>query len=1079
LQQGLLFHSLLTAGAGMYLNQLRLTLDGTLDPRALQAAWQDMAEQHPVLRTHFELGQESGPLQVVHRQAVLPFAVYDWRNAEAGLDGHCNADSDRSFETRLAQWLANDLRTDFDPSRAPLMRVALFARPDGAHDLVWTSHHALLDGWSSAQLLNALTQSYRARTRGAAPSITHAPGVAYREYVRWLAHDDATRSHADWWRELSGNADEAALLTPSLGRPLQREPGSHDWSTRLPDALHANLLLAAQRAQVTLNTLMQGAWAILIARYGGRRRAAFGVTVSGRPADLPGVERMMGLFINSVPLWVDARADAPTAQWLRELHTLNHALREHEHTPITRIQQWTGRSGDNLFDTLFVFENYPLERVLETGGDALTIRGVHSADRTHYPLTLAVLPRGQLDLQWAWDGERFERATIERLAADYERVLTQLASAVLGGNRVRDRVDPPQIARLGDIELSGSALGTQPQRIYDFDPVMPRFSARAARQPDAIALACRGVTLSYRDLDDWSARIGKQLERAGLRGDQRVGVCVTRGVGLPAALFGIWKAGGAYVPLDPAYPRERLSGMLDDADVRHVIADTACIDRLGSLFDGREVICIDALAAASDATDNTTPASGWHKPVAPDQLAYVIYTSGSTGKPKGVALSHRALSLHLADFRSVYAIGANDVVLQSSTINFDVALHELLPALLQGGRVEMRGPDAWDIDSLNATLVDAGVTFARIPTSLWQQWQRAAPPASALHALRQITVGGEALAGDTLGRWLAGPLAAIQVDNLYGPTETAVAALYHRTGASDRAHVIVPIGRPFPGRGVALLDEDGLRVPHGGLGELCISGDCLARGYLGRPGLSAAQLVPDPDGTPGARLYRTGDLCRIGADGTVQFLGRIDQQIKLRGQRIEPGEIEAALRSCAGVTQALVALHGEDEHQRLIAYVVGEVGIAPLQQTLSSRLPDAWMPGAFVKLERLPLMPNGKLDRRALPPPEPLTDAPAIAPRNPTEQTIAEIWQDVLGVPKVFVHDNFYALGGHSLLAVQIAARLTRALQQTVPLAAVLAQATVAKLADYLRDSADAGAQAQAAQAAQRDTMKQLLAELD
>ncbi|MFM0609409.1 amino acid adenylation domain-containing protein [Paraburkholderia sediminicola] len=1079
LQQGLLFHSLLTAGAGMYLNQLRLTLDGALDPRALLAAWQDMLDQHPVLRTHFELGQESGPLQVVHRHADVPFTTHDWRAHAA------------DYDTRLAQWLAADLRSDFDPGRAPLMRVALFARPDGAHDLVWTSHHALLDGWSSARLLNALSQTYRARTHSdtsatalvtrasTAPVAPVASIAPYRDYVRWLAHDAATRDHADWWRNLASHADDAALLAPSLGRPQQREPSSHDWSTRLADSLRIRLLQAAQRAQVTLNTLMQGAWAILLARYGGRHRAAFGVTVSGRPADLPGVEQMMGLFINSVPLWVDAPAGAPTTDWLRELHTLNHALREHEHTPITRIQQWTGRSGDNLFDTLFVFENYPLDRVLEADGDGLTIRALQSADRTHYPLTLAVLPRERLDLQWAWDGERFERATIERLAVDYERILTQLAAAVVGSDNAHGR----RTARLGDIALSGETLDSQPQRRYDFEPVMPRFSARAARQPDAIALACRGATLSYRQLDDWSSRIGARLKHAGLRGDQRVGVCVTRGVGLPAALFGIWKAGGAYVPLDPTYPRERLAGMLDDADVRHVVADAACIAQLGALFAGREVIRIDAAEAAEaghivTSVEDAAPA-GWHQPIAPEQLAYVIYTSGSTGKPKGVALSHRALSLHLADFQSVYGIGAGDVVLQSSTINFDVALHELLPALLQGGRVEMRGPDAWDIDTLNATLVDAGVTFARIPTSLWQQWQRAAPPAAALRALRQITVGGEALAGDTLARWRTGPLVAIRVDNLYGPTETAVAALYHRTGAADEAHVIVPIGRPYPGRGVALLDDDGLRVPHGGIGELCISGDCLARGYLGRPGLTAAQFVPDPDGSPGARLYRTGDLCRFGPDGTVQFLGRIDQQIKLRGQRIEPGEIEAALRSCVGVTQAVVALHGEGEHQRLIAYVVGAVETASLTQALSARLPEAWMPGAFVMLDRLPMLPNGKLDLRALPPPAPPADAPAIAPRNPVEQTIAEVWQDVLGVPTVFVHDNFYALGGHSLLAVQIAARLTRALQQTVPLAAVLAQATVARLAESLREASDGEAQTQVAQAAQRDTMKQLLAELD
>ncbi|WP_175907566.1 non-ribosomal peptide synthetase, partial [Burkholderia seminalis] len=1063
LQQGLLFHSLLNRGAGMYVNQLRMTIDGALDAHVLRLAWQDLIDRHAVLRTHFELGQESGPLQVVHRRVELPFTVHDF--GTAGAD----------YDARLASWLASDLHDDFEPGIAPLMRVALFARPDGAHDLVWTSHHALLDGWSSAQLLAALSATYLGRVTGVAPSADAAtPAVPpYRDYVRWLALDAAARDHADWWRTCAADADEAALLASALARPRSPQPGSHDASTRLDDALHAGLQHAAQRAQVTLNTLMQGAWAILVARYGGRRRAAIGVTVSGRPADLPGVERMTGLFINSVPLWVDVPADAPTADWLRGLQAHNHALREHEHTPITRIQQWIGRSGDNLFDTLFVFENYPLDRIAEAGDDGLSIRRVLSADRTHYPLTLAVLPRAQLDLQWSWDGERFDRATIDALAADYVQILAQLAHAVTAHHPAPNG----RAAMLGDIVLSGATLDSQPRQIYEFSPVMPRFSARAARQPDAVALACRGDTLAYGELDAWSDRLGWQLHRAGVRADARVGVCVTRGVGLPAALFGIWKAGGAYVPLDPAYPPERLRDMLDDAGVRHVVADDACISQLGTWLAGRDVIRVER--AAPGEVEAAPPPTGWQPRIEPDQLAYVIYTSGSTGKPKGVALSHRALSLHLADFQSVHAIGARDVVLQSSTINFDVALHELLPALLQGGRVEMRGPDAWDIDSLNATLVGAGVTFARIPTSLWRQWHPAAPPADALAALRQITVGGEALAGDALARWHAGPLAGIRLDNLYGPTETAVAALHHRTGPADAAHVIVPIGRPYPGRGAVLLDEAGLRVPPGGLGELCIGGDCLARGYLGRAAPTAAQFVPDPAGPPGARLYRTGDLCRVDADGTVQFLGRIDQQIKLRGQRIEPGEIEATLRQCTSVADAIVALHGERDRERLVAYVVGDAAHASLAQALRARLPEAWVPTAFVTLDRLPLLPNGKLDRRALPAPEAAADARPVAPRDPVEQAIADVWRDVLDVPAISVHDNFHELGGHSLLAVQIAARLARALERPVALAAVLAHPTVARLAAHLAGAAEADAHTQQTQAAQRDTMKQLLAELD
>ncbi len=1073
LQQGLLYHSLLNEGAGLYVNQLRLTLDGALDARALRAAWQHVIAQHAVLRTHFELGQESGPLQVVHRAAQVPFGELDWR--ASGDD----------YETRLAAWRDADLRAGFDPARAPLMRVALIARPDGAHDLVWTSHHALLDGWSSGQLLGALSRVYRHYADAAAPEPTTTPAAPYRDYVRWLAHDAATRDHAAWWQAFAANAEDATLLAPSLGQPrpqdihqeAHHEAGAHDWSVRIDGALHARLRRAAERAQVTLNTLMQGAWALLVARYGGRSRAAFGVTVSGRPAGLPGVERMLGLFINSVPMWVDTPAGANTRDWLRDLHALNETLRDHEHTPMTRIQQWTGRSGDALFDTLFVFENYPVDRALDAAPGGLTMRSLHSADRTHYPLTLAVLPRGDLDLQWAWQGERFARASVEALSADYVHVLEQFAAALL---------DAPQAeharlgARLGDIALAAAPRETQPQRIDVFDAVTTRFSARALQHPARIALACRGDTLSYGALDAWSDAIAARLVQAGLRADQRVGVCVTRGVGLPAALLGIWKAGGAWVPLDPDYPRDRLADMLDDAQVQHLVADAACLARLGELFAARRVVTLERADADANARANTNAALP--ALASPEQLAYVIYTSGSTGKPKGVAISHRALSLHLADFQRVYGIAENDVVLQSSTINFDVALHELMPALLAGARVEMRGPDAWDLDTLNATLVNAGVTFARIPTALWQQWQHSAPAPQALRALRQITVGGEALAGDALARWRNGPLGAIRVDNLYGPTETAVAALWHRTGAADTAHSIVPIGVPFAARGVALLDVHGQSVPPGGIGELCISGASLARGYLARPGLSAERFVPDPLGAPGARLYRTGDLCRIGADGVVQFLGRIDQQIKLRGQRIEPGEIEAALRACAGVRQAVVGLHGEGERQQLVAWIVGAAATDVLAATLRARLPEAWVPGAFVTLERLPMLPNGKLDRRALPAPDLHASAAPVAPRDDLEQAIATVWQDVLAAPALSVHDNFHALGGHSLLAVQIAARLTRVLAQPVALAAVLAHGTVARLAQHLRDNAAeqaAAAQQQEAAADDRDVMKRLLAELD
>ncbi|KKJ01902.1 amino acid adenylation domain-containing protein, partial [Burkholderia gladioli] len=367
-------------------------------------------------------------------------------------------------------------------------------------------------------------------------------------------------------------------------------------------------------------------------------------------------------------------------------------------------------------------------------------------------------------------------------------------------------------------------------------------------------------------------RVARALAAAGVGPDARVGICMTRSLGMVAALLGTLRSPGAFVPLDPAYPAERLAMMLDDAGVKVVLTDADAQARCGELFAGRVAIDVGALAAAEAESDHagSTPAEPH-----PDQLAYVIYTSGSTGRPKGVAISHGAFAAHLDDFIAAHAISAADTQLQSSTINFDVALHEMLPALLQGGRIEMRGPEAWDIDTTSRHLIDARVTFSRLPTAYWQQWLRTPPPPEALAALRQITVGGEGLPGDALAQWQRGPLGRIGLANLYGPTETTVACMYRATTPEDASQAIVSIGVPYASRTARVLDRDGNEAPIGALGELCIGGHTLARGYLDRPSLTADRFVPDPLGAPGSRLYRSGDLCRRRADGAIDFLGRL------------------------------------------------------------------------------------------------------------------------------------------------------------------------------------------------------------
>ncbi|HEY0185493.1 MAG TPA: amino acid adenylation domain-containing protein, partial [Rhodopila sp.] len=645
--------------------------------------------------------------------------------------------------------------------------------------------------------------------------------------------------------------------------------------------------------------------------------------------------------------------------WLQTLQQHNSALREHEYTPLADLQRIAGRPGGTLFDTLLVFENYPVDAAVKEADTRLDVIETEMRNRTHYPLTLTIAPQSSLRLQWEWDGEQLDRNAIERLSADFEAVLHQFATR---GE-----------CCLGTIEFAEAPATAVVA--YPFRAPAERIAAQATLRPEALALCCAGVELSYGALERWSNQVAWRLNRLGAQPDERIGLCAERSVDLAAGLLGILKSGAAFVPLDPAYPEARLREMMEDAGVQRVVVDALTVRQLPWLRGYQQI----ALSGVADERD-----TAGHAPVDPEQLAYVIYTSGSTGRPKGVAVSHRALSLHLDDFVTRFSLGEADTMLQFSTLNFDAALDQLLGVLTQGGRVLMRGPDPWDSWQLNQALADDGVTAAYLPAAYWQQWLDTLP--ATLPALRQLMVGGEALPGDALARWRAGPLGAIRLDNRYGPTEATVTALVHEAMAEDTADAIVPIGRPYPSRMAVILDDDGCAVPAGGIGELCLGGPSLARGYLDRPALTAERFVPNPF-VQGARLYRTGDLCRQRADGTVMFLGRLDDQAKIRGYRVEPQEVAARLRTLPGVRAAFVAARPDRQGRpRLVAYAAGN-GLDPtaMRQALIETLPEYMVPSVIIVLSSLPLLPNGKIDRRALPEPEDAAPAARVGPRTAAE----------------------------------------------------------------------------------------------
>ncbi len=992
-QQGLLFHTMHDGGWGLYVDQIRFTMAASVDVLRLRRAWEQAIQRHDILRTRFEWQHGGKPLQVVQREATLPFVETD-------------ASSIVDYESYLAALLMDDLAQGFDLDRAPLMRVCIVRRPDGALDVIWTSHHALLDGWSTSRLLGEILESYRQ------PQVTpKRTPIPYRGYVAWLGEQPSTEA---WWRAKLASTRDPARLLPSLSRKTSSGVGSRKLVLPLDSVLDARIRQRAQMWRLTLSTLTQAAWALVLGCYGNRDQAVFGVTVSGRPPELTGIEEMLGLFMHSLPIWVDLPAETRVAVWLDGLQRDNVALRQHEHTPLSEIQRWSGLAGDALFDTLFVFENYPVHGALSDGANELGVSRLEKVDRTHFPLTVTVRPEPVLQFEWEWDEARIEGATASALARDFVRALEQLTLAT-------------RETRVGEISLGDAAAARIPVT-HPYRPVPSQIAGQCLAWVDRAAVQCDASVASYGELGAWSSWLGVELTSRGVRREQLVGLCVSRSLSLVASVLGIWKSGGAVVPLDPTYPEERLRQMLKGVTV--VVADAVTSSSLNTILSGVQLVEVGfapgwRAGAASDSVERQAATTTLRTEHRPDELAYVIYTSGSTGEPKGVAVSHGSLSAHIQDFVDHYRIDETDCQLFSSTINFDVWLHELLPALTRGGRVMMRGEAPWEFATLTEHLRGREVTFARVSTAYWAQWvkwlrhegQGVALPSQ----LRQVTVGGEGLSGDALKDWFSGPLASVRLDNLYGPTETTVAALHHRTSEADAREVVVPIGHPFPSRGVAVIDAWGREVPAGGVGELCIRGATVARGYLGRASETAARFVPDPRVT-GGRLYRTGDLSRLCADGTAEFLGRTDEQIKLRGYRIELGEVETALRSCAGVREAVAAVRGEGEHRRLIGYVTGQPDLDALREELSRKLPAYMVPAAYARLESLPVLANGKVDRRGLPEPGLVAREQPLPARTPTEAALQEVWQRVLKRAEIGVRDNYFELGGDSILTLQIVA---------------------------------------------------------
>ena len=1012
LQQGLLFHAELAAGdLDAYVVQLCLELGGDVDAGRLRRAAGALVGRHPNLRAAFVRDGAGEPLQVVHRHVEVPFT---WIDSADGAEP----------AAALEQIMEADRRAGFDTGSAPLLRVTLIRTGPHRYRLVLSMHHILIDGWSTPLLIRELLTLYARDGDSAAP----APVPPYRDYLTWLQTQDRHAAEAAWARALAGTTEPTFLAPADRGRRLA--VGAREVDLPLSENRTAELVAAANRQEVTLNTLCQAAWAIVLGTETGRDDVVFGATVSGRPPQIPGIESMIGLFVNTVPVRVRLDRRETLAGLVEQIRGEQTALLDQHHLGLAQIQNTVGPGA--MFDTVTVFESYPVDRAGLS--EALDIAGmhvldVHGRDAAHYPLGLIIHHDTGLHLTFEYLPSLFTHKHIEALADRVRRVLDAFV----------DDIDLP----LGHLTLlspeAHTALVPARGRPGAVTSVLPQVLT-SAMTPDTEAVVCDGVSLSYCELDETSNRWARVLADTGIGPESVVALALPRSLDAVTAVWAVAKTGAAFVQIDPAHPRDRIARILADSGVATGLTLDTCRDRLPENIEWRVLDRPAFAAMAASASTATVTDAERTTALRPEHPAYLVYTSGSTGTPKGVVVTHTGIANLAAEARERFGLTATARVLAAASPSFDVSILEWLGAAAAGATAVLAPASVIAGTELAETIEAGHVTHAALtPTVL------ASLDPGAVATLGTLILGGETCPPDLVARWAPGRT----VINSYGATETTIMSC--AAAPTTLPDGPMTIGGPVRGFAAVVLDR-GLRpVPPGVAGELYLSGPGLARGYHRQPATTGARFVPDPYGPPGSRMYRTGDLVSWTTDRTLQYRGRNDLQIEIGGNRIEPGDIESALRSHTDVVQAAVTVRPRpDGTDHLVGYVVLVPGATldtpALTTHLAVRLPTQMIPTGLVALDRIPLTATGKLDYRALPVPG-RSPVPFRSPSTPLEATVCTAFAHTLHIERAGAEDGFFTLGGDSLAAARLVVRLRESTGVDVPVQWVFTDPTPQALA--------------------------------
>ncbi|WP_270168683.1 non-ribosomal peptide synthetase [Paenibacillus sp. SYP-B4298] len=1026
MQKGMWFHNTMDQDSGAYFEQARFTLRGALHIEWFAKSWEELAVRHAVLRTNFYSGWNGEPMQIVFRDRRIGFAYKDLTGLQAAEQ-----------QAQIDQLEQDDKARGFDLQRDALARVTVIRTAAESCQVLWSFHHILMDGWCLPQLTKELFETYSAYVQdsGREDASERNATPVYSQYIEWLERQDMEAAARYWAGYLAGYEGQTVL---PQAKTEGRSPGYalERIVCDLGNGLSEQMSRVAKRNQVTVNTLMQAAWGVMLQKYNGTGDVVFGNVVSGRPAEIPGIEEMIGLFINTIPLRVASEPDMSFAEVMGRLQEQALESGRYDYYPLYEIQAQSTQKQD-LISHIMAFENYPVDEQMEQAGQEdsgrLAIADVEMAEQTNYDFTLTVLPGDNIQLHLDYNAHVYDRADMERLKGHLVYIFEQI-------------VDNP-LAAVGELELATAGEKAEiVERFNDTATEYPRdktlhqlFEEQAQRRPDAVALVLEDQQFTYGELNERANKLARTLRAQGVDKDHLVALMAERSMEMIVGMLAILKAGGAYVAIDPEYPEERIRYMIEDSGAQVMLAQRQLRERIPT---ERTLIFLDDEQAYSG--DGSNLESGNEA----TDLVCVIYTSGTTGKPKGNLTTHRNL-MRIVRNTNYIEITDQDHVLQLSSYSFDGSAFDIFGALTNGARLVLVPKETMlDVEQLASLIERQHISVMLITTAFFNVLVDA--NVHCLRHLRVILFGGERVSVSHVRKALSyiGPG---KLKHAYGPSESAVYTTWLDVNEVSADAVNIPIGQPLSNTTVYIVDARNKLQPIGVAGELCVGGDGLVRGYLNRPELTAEKFVDNPF-APGERMYRTGDLARWLPDGTIEYVGRIDDQVKIRGFRIELGEIESHLLKVEPIEKATVVVREtEGGEKQLCAYFVAgsELAASELRSALSQELPGYMIPTYFVQLEQMPLTTNGKVDRRALPAPEDSmqTGMDYVAPRTLLEAKLAHIWQDVLGLERVGVQDNFFELGGHSLRATTLVGRIHKELNVRLPLKDVFRFPTVEELA--------------------------------